>query len=165
MFLTTPGKGARAIDDDEVYPVQVRYLLPVLIYAHLGAVRAYDHVLAGADAPTLHALRIEFKRLRYAVSIFTDVLGSSIGDFITELKAIQDHLGKINDITTAEARLSEITGALDLETHAETVASLMDYIEHLREKQHDLRSGVEEVWRHFNTKTVQRQLAIAVAGL
>jgi CHAD domain-containing protein len=162
-FLTTPGKGAVSVKEDEVHPYQVRHLLPTLIYDHLGAVRAYDHALADADLDTLHALRIEFKRLRYAVSVFSEVLGNSINDFIDELKKIQDHLGTINDLRTAEERLGEL--ASDLDSQGETFAALQQYIEHMREKQQDLRGGVDEVWRRFNSKTVQRQLATAVASL
>jgi CHAD domain-containing protein len=162
-FLTTQGKGAISVKENEVHPYQVRHLLPVLIYAHLGAVRAYDHALADADLDMLHALRIEFKRLRYAVTVFSEVLGSSINDFIDELKKIQDHLGMINDLRTAEDQLKEIASKLD--PQGETFAALQQYIEHMREKQQDLRGGVDELWRRFNSKTVQRQLATAVANL
>ncbi len=127
--------------------------------------RAYDHVLADADDLTLHALRIEFKRLRYAVSIFADVLGTGIDEFESELKAIQDHLGDLHDIGASEERLSEIANRLDPETQAEALYALQQYVDQMEQKRADLREGVGEVWRHFNTKTVQRLLTNALAGL
>jgi CHAD domain-containing protein len=160
-FVTKTGKGARAVETDEIHPFRVRHLLPRLIYEHLAAVRAYDGAVADADPLTLHALRIEFKRLRYVVSIFTDVLGGSINDYIDELKAIQDHLGGIADIRAAKDRLSDLTDALAPEEHD----VLRQYVEHLDEAQDSLRDSFLDVWKHFNTKTVQRQLANAVASL
>lgn len=164
-FLTKPGKGAISVETDEAQPYQVRHLLPMLLFEHLAAVRAYEQVLPDADDLTLHALRIEFKRLRYAVSIFTDVLGTGINEFIEELKAIQDHLGDLHDIGASEDRLSAIANQLDPETQAEALAALQEYVDQMEQKRVDLREGFGEVWRHFNTKTVQRQLANALAGL
>jgi CHAD domain-containing protein len=160
-FVTKTGKGAHAVETEEIHPFQVRHLLPRLIYEHLAAVRAYDGAIADADPVTLHALRIEFKRLRYVVTIFTDVLGSSINEFIAELKAIQDHLGKIADIRAAKDRLNDIANGLE----PEAGEALKQYLTQLDEQQEDLRASFMEVWRHFNTKTVQRLLANAVASL
>jgi len=164
-FLTKPGKGALPVDVEDIHPYQVRHLLPELLYQHLAAVKAYDMALDKADVVTLHALRIEFKRLRYAVTIFSDVLGGNINDFIDELKTIQDHLGKIADIRAAKDRLKSISDDLDKESQAQTVAALQQYLDHLDEEQKSLKDGFGEVWRHFNTKTVQRQLSNAVASL
>lgn len=164
-FLLKPGKGALPVDADEIQPFQVRHLLPELLYEHLGAVKAYDDVLADADNATLHALRIEFKRLRYAVSIFSDVLGTGIGDFITEIKAVQDHLGRLNDLHTAQERLNEIARKLDHDAQMETLTALQQYIAHLEEEWHSQREGVDQVWARFNTKTVQRQLSNAIVSL
>lgn len=164
-FLIKPGKGARAVDADDIHPYQVRHLLPELLYQHLAAVRAYDNAIADADAVTLHALRIEFKRLRYAVTIFNDVLGGGINDFIDELKLIQDHLGKVADIRAAKDRLEKVANDLDKDNQAQTIAALQQYVDHLDEEQKTLKEGFAEVWKHFNTKTVQRQLSNAVASL
>lgn len=164
-FLLKPGKGALPVDADEVQPFQVRHLLPELIYEHLGAVKAYEDVLPDADNATLHALRIEFKRLRYAVSIFSNVLGKNIGDFISEIKTVQDHLGRLNDLHVAQERLNDIARKLDHDEQAQTLTALQQYIAHLEEEWHSLREGVDEVWRRFNTKAVQRQLSNGIASL
>ena len=164
-FLNKPGKGAMPVDADELQPFQVRHLLPELIYEHLGAVRAYDDIIETADEPTLHQLRIEFKRLRYAVAIFSEVLGSGIGEFIEELKVMQDHLGKLNDLHVAQEQMNEIARKLDPEQENALALALAEYIEHLGEEYATVRAGVSEKWQHFNTKKVQRQLANAVAGL
>ncbi len=158
-FLTTPGSGARPADSDT--PSQLRHLLPTLIYEHLGTVRAYDARIADADLNTLHALRIEFKRLRYLVSLFADVLGTSIKDFVKELKVIQDHLGRLNDLHVAQERLNAMREDLD----AAEAEALGKYIDSLQVEEEKLRAQVDDIWRRFNSKTVQRQLATAIAAL
>ncbi len=162
-FVTKAGKGAYAVDLEDVHPFQVRHLLPQLVYEHLAAVRAYDAALTEADMPTLHALRIEFKRLRYAVSIFADVLGKNGSDFIDELKSIQDYLGRVVDYWVAADQLQSIMASLDPEKQADSIAALQGYIDHLDAERKTLRDGFDEVWKHFNTKSVQRSLANALA--
>ncbi len=167
-FLKEPGKSARStnnVDPHDVYPTQVRHLLPPLLYEHVGMVRAYDSVLADADAPTLHALRIAFKRLRYAVSLYADVLGTGAQEFVNEIKLVQDHLGRINDIENAADRMRWLTKQLDAKTDAAAISLLETYAASVAAEGGTLREDMNDIWRHFNTKTVQRQLANAVAGL
>ncbi len=163
-FLTTAKAGARSLEGD-LAPVQVRHLLPTLIYDHLGHVRAYDSAIGKADATTLHALRIEFKRLRYAVSLFSEILGSTIKNFIDELKTAQDHLGNLNDISTAEARLNELIDSLEPDEAGPAIEILRAYITYLKSKETALRTGMSEVWTRFNSKTVQKHLASAITAL
>ena len=75
IFLQTPGKGARSPATDAPAPNRVCEVAPVLIYTRLACVRAYETILNNARLDQLHALRIEFKRLRYAVEFFREVLG------------------------------------------------------------------------------------------
>ena len=68
-FLTTPGAGALPIEAGVPTPYQVRHVAPRLIFTRYEAVRAYEPILDGAPLTTYHALRIDFKRLRYAVGV------------------------------------------------------------------------------------------------
>ncbi len=164
QFLTTEGAGAK-LHNDDLAPSQVRHILPTLIYAHIGAVRAFDAVIADAieqnDQVTLHNLRIEFKRLRYAVSMFEDMLGASAGSFIAELKKIQDHLGELQDSYTAVQRLSDFLEEVD----EESAAYLQTYIDQLTPNADEKRKHFAEIWRRFNSKTVQGMIARAVSAL
>jgi CHAD domain-containing protein len=158
-FLTTPGMGANLPGKAE--PFQVRHVLPLMIYQHLAAVRAYDSLLEDADPPTLHALRIEFKGLRYSIALFRGVLGKEAESFIEELKKIQDLLGRLNDIEVAREAFIDLMEDLDGDQNA----ALWLYINHLDEEKPTLRAKVPATWQRFNSKTVQRKLALAVAGL
>jgi CHAD domain-containing protein len=159
-FLTKSGAGAKNLNGD-VHPTQVRHVLPALLYNHVGAVRAYDAALEDADDATLHALRIEFKRLRYAVSMFSDVLGNSVKDFVKAIKAMQDHLGRMQDIVAAQAVLNPMVNELSV-GQGETLQLYLDKIE---AESQQLHQQVGDMWKQFNAKTVQKQLATAVAGL
>lgn len=181
-FLTSPGKSALAVDHDTVSPYQVRHMLPILLHQQLAQVRAYDSVInpngtaSTADAQpeaaedsaaaspidehTLHMLRIEFKRLRYAISYFRDVLGASGEKFIDEIKAIQDHLGKLNDRAVAQARLHELVDELGLDE-----ALLSSYLQKLADEQAALTAAFPAIWARFNTRSVQSQLANALLVL
>ena len=158
-FLTKSGAGAKTLNGD-IHPSQVRHVLPALLYSHVGAVRAYDEVLENADDTTLHALRIEFKRLRYAVSLFADVLGN-LKDFVKAIKAMQDHLGRMQDIVTAQAVLNPMVSELS-DGQGE---SLQLYLDKIEAESRVLRQQVSDLWKRFNAKAVQKQLATAVAGL
>lgn len=159
-FLVTPGAGVKP-SDDSMPPIQIRHILPAIIYEHMATVRAHDSLIDGAANETLHMLRIEFKHLRYLVSPFADIMGTQVKDFVKELKAIQDHLGRLNDVTVAQMRLNDLLSELD-EAQA---AALQLYIDALAQEEIDLKEKFPDVWRRFNTKTVQRQLAVAVAGM
>jgi CHAD domain-containing protein len=157
-FLTTSGDGAKAIPKDEVLPIQVRHILPIIIYHRLAAVRAYDSVLAEADAPTLHALRIELKQLRYTLSLFSEVLGPQAAEFIEEVKNLQDCLGHMNDAVIARAYLSDFLK----DSH---LAALTEYLASLEEKEIALKGQLFELWTQFNTRKVQQKLSTAILAL
>lgn len=160
-FLTTVGAGARKVDHDSVVPSQLRHLLPTQVYEHLGAVRAYDAVVDQGEATTLHALRIEFKRLRYLVHFFSEIMGPSAEDFLKELKAIQDHLGTMQDIQVASDRLEDLMPDLD----DEDAAGLSAYLDALNIQLEALDASFPQVWKRFNSAAIQRKLASALVAL
>ncbi|MDB5439486.1 MAG: adenylate cyclase, partial [Caulobacteraceae bacterium] len=89
------------------------------------AIAALDHLrnivrkrgerLKGLDPEHRHELRIRAKRLRYATGFFADALGEE-GDkkrrkFSAALKALQEELGKLNDIAQAhDSALAALDG-------------------------------------------------------
>ena len=154
-------KGKAAIEPaSATEPYQVRHVAPVIFYAHLAAVRAYDNVIAEADIETLHALRIEFKRLRYVVTFFEAVLGASAERFIDEIKALQEYLGRLNDVQVAQATLSKLSGLSD-----DAKAALGRYFQVIQAETDEKFTRFPQAWAHFNSRTVQRQLSDALLVL
>ena len=158
-FATT--KGAGADESKDPAESQVRYRLPVEVYEHLATLRAFENGIAEANAERLHDLRIEFKRLRYLVAIFEPLLGTPGRDFIKGLKKIQDHLGEMNDAVVAQQTLTPLLADLD-EAGA---AVLQRYIHEQKAREAELQASFPDAWDHFNTRTVQRQLATSISGL
>lgn len=98
---------------DHQAPPLLRYAIGGLIWRAYEQVRAYETLLpigqqldASRDIPTLHALRISAKRLRYALELCAPALGPTSERVIKPLVALQDHLGALNDIDVALASIS-----------------------------------------------------------
>ena len=157
-FLTTAGEGTKSIDKDSVTPVQVRHVLPILIYERLAAVRAFDPILAEADAPTLHALRIQLKQLRYTLSLFGEVLGPQAVEYVEEVKGLQDCLGHMNDAVVARAYLGDFLK----DSH---LAALNGYLSSLEENEIALKGQLTELWTQFNTRKIQQKLSYAILAM
>jgi CHAD domain-containing protein len=160
-FLTQPMPEVKHTQNGSVVPYQVRHVLPMLIYDRLAAVRAYETVVEEADTPTLHALRIEFKRLRYTLSLFGDVLSPAAREFVGEIKTLQDHLGHLNDASVARTRLDGLADDLDESGEAAVAA----YLGHLEAQEAAVKVHFLEAWARFNTRKVQQKLATAVLSL
>ncbi|MBL8376786.1 MAG: CHAD domain-containing protein [Burkholderiales bacterium] len=92
-----PGGGAA------VLPFAVR----ALERAHRPLARAVRDI-AALDEPALHALRIEVKRARYAAEFFA-TLGweRPAGAYARALAALQDALGRINDMASGRVLLTQ----------------------------------------------------------
>jgi CHAD domain-containing protein len=159
-FLTKAEQKAKQANG-EVVPYQVRHVLPMLIHDRLAAVRAYETAIPTDDAKTMHQLRIEFKRLRYAISLFDGLLGSSINDFIEEIKRIQDELGRLNDIHTARSRLDAWLD--DAEDNFSGV--LAGYLSYLEAEEPKLKAEFPAEWARFNNRKVQQKLSNALLAL
>ncbi|MFI4975152.1 MAG: CHAD domain-containing protein [Caulobacterales bacterium] len=69
--------------------------------------------LARLDAGHLHRLRIEAKKLRYAADVFGSLFGQAkrFRHFVGSLKALQDTLGQLNDITVGQSLAHDVAAA------------------------------------------------------
>lgn len=170
-FLTTPGAGARPVDPDAPIAHQTGHLAPRLIYTRYEAVRAYEPVLDCATIETLHALRIEFKRLRYTLEFFQEILGPEVALVIDEVKAMQDHLGDLNDAQVAGlflqdfiARHEKAQAALPI-SERRSIEQVVSYLAYQFAEKHRLMSLFPAAWERFNRVEVRQALALAVAVL
>jgi inorganic triphosphatase YgiF len=65
--------------------------------------------LAEATDERRHAARIDAKKLRYDVEGFESVFGAkAVRRYVERLKAVQDELGALNDVATAEALIARL---------------------------------------------------------
>jgi CHAD domain-containing protein len=70
--------------------------------------------LQKGDAETLHEFRISAKRFRYALEIFQPLYGPQFRKKLSQLKKLQDLLGRLNDLATARVVLENRPGAVPL---------------------------------------------------
>ncbi len=100
-FLETPSAGARRMVSrgGQPRPHRLPEVAPIILYQGLAQVCAYDEWITGIDVPLVryHQLRIASKRLRYALEFFREVLGPETETLIKKIKALQDHLGNLQD--------------------------------------------------------------------
>jgi CHAD domain-containing protein/transposase-like protein len=171
-FVTTPGAGARALPGpEEAVAYQVRYIAPRVIYEHYEGVRAYQAVLDGAPLTTLHALRIDFKRFRYTLEFFEEVLGPEIKTVIKETKVMQDHLGDLNDTHVASGVLVDFIDEQNANYSGVPVfmrpdiSGVQQYALATDAEQQRLLDTFPAAWASFNRDEVRRALALAIAVL
>jgi len=178
-FITTEGAGARPVDPNHPHPYLVCHVVPRLIYTHFEAVRAYEYWLDDPPLERLHALRIDCKRLRYALEFFREVLWTEAKMVIKEVTALQDHLGDLHDADVSDHLLRDFldggTGGLPSFTSSKKQVEVPrqrvmapGVAIYLAEKQTELQTLVRtfpEVWAHFNRLEVRRNLAASMAVL
>jgi CHAD domain-containing protein len=171
-FLTTPGMGAMPLPvPGNAAAYQVRHIAPRVIYEHYEQVRAYDTVLDGASLLTLHALRIAFKRLRYTVEFFEEVLGPEAKLVIKEIRGMQDHLGDLNDTRVVGEVLREFVDQHNAEYSGvpiflrPDISGVAMYARAREAEQERLVATFPAAWANFNRDDVRRALALAVAAL
>ena len=171
IFLNSPGAGERNIRMDQPTPTLVCELAPVLIYTRFSEVRAFNPILADATIEQLHALRIEFKKLRYTVEFFREVLGKTAQDVIADIKRVQDHLGDLNDAQVATQILRDFIDLWEprldaLPIHERpSLEPLVQYLATRHSERHHLMNSFNQTWRYINRSRFRRNLAQAVAVL
>jgi CHAD domain-containing protein len=171
LFVQTPGKGARVLSSELPVAPLARDIAPVLIYSRFAAVRAFDQLLGSATLEQLHALRIEFKKLRYAVEFFREILGKEAKNVINVLKGMQDHLGDLNDAQVATQLLSDFLAHMEF-SHLDQPLSerrspepVVVYLATKHAERHRLMRTFPAAWKQFNQPGFRQELAMAIAAL
>ena len=170
-FVTTPGEGVQESPSGGFTPQRAGDIAPILIYGRLAAVRAFNAILETASLEQFHALRIEFKKLRYTVEYFREVLGAESKAVINDLKAIQDHLGDLNDADVATQILRDFLAEWDGLQDRLPVAqrqspeSVLAYLTYRYNERQRLMQTFHVAWAHFNRQEFLQNLALAVSAL
>jgi len=128
-------------------------------------VRAYEETVPSADIATLHALRIDGKRLRYGLEFLREVLGRDSAPLIADVVALQDHVGALHDAdvaaTRARAMLAESADRLgDSER-----AAIGRYLESRERELDRLRRTARRPFERVTSPAFGRGLARIVADL
>lgn len=168
-FVTTPGAGSKQYAEHT--PNQVMLVVPILVYTRFAAVRAYGPLLESATIDQLHALRIEFKKLRYTMEFFSEVLGPENKDLINRIKILQDHLGDLNDADVACAILREFLDNWEArQVHLpiierENPEPVVAYLASKHAERYLLTTTFQGAWQKFDQPEVRANIASAVSVL
>lgn len=84
-------------------PRQACHLIPLLVFERWANVRAFEPWVGLPDTPLsrYHQLRIAAKGLRYTLEFFGELLGKEAKSCLEQVKALQDHLGDLQDAVVA----------------------------------------------------------------
>lgn len=171
VFLNTAGAGAKPIQRSIPSPSQVYELAPVMVYSCLASVRSYDPFLVDAKIETLHALRIELRKLRYSIEFFQELLGSETASVISDLKMMQDHLGNLNDAQVAAQSIQNFIEGWDINQENLPISKrqnpepIVTYLASRHAELHRLTVEFGKVWEYFNRPEFKRNLALSLANL
>lgn len=166
-FLVTEGAGALDQEMDMPSSYYVFQAVPLLVYQRDSVVRGYAHIIEDAPLNTLHALRIDIKRFRYALEFFEEVLGDNVKEVIKHAVSLQDHLGDLNDADVACQILIEFLDQWRERDRRDQV-NISGITHYLVSKQNELRGLVDSfpaAWEKFNCPNVRTLLGEAVASL
>ncbi|HEY62041.1 MAG TPA: CHAD domain-containing protein [Anaerolineae bacterium] len=171
VFVNTPGMGVKQRNQEDNLLGLVQNSAPMLIYTQFSSVRSYEEVMQNATLEQLHALRIRFKKFRYTVEFFREVLGDSAKEVIRDIKMIQDHLGDLNDANVACALLNEFIekwedsqNSLPL-TERVNPEPIVAYLASKHAERYRLMTTFPEAWAYFTRPEFKQNLALAVSVL
>ncbi len=95
------------------------------------------------DFANLHTLRIQGKRLRYALEVFAPCFGEGFREAYAEVEALQETLGAINDIHDLVERIE----AWAAEAVGDAAAAGREAVDHYRRRRDGLVVSFLESWR------------------
>ena len=170
-FLQAPMEGEGTIKPWSETTSHLRDIVPVLVYSRYAAVRAYDSVVPSASVTQLHALRIEFKKFRYTLEYFKEILGESASDLIRELKQYQDHLGELHDADVACQLVRgflkdwEENQSLQLIPERINPEPIVTYLAYLHAERYRLMVTFPELWCNFSLSEFRQKMAQSISSL
>jgi len=162
-FTESPGVGEVHMPMGQ--PGLVRDTAGSRILAAYEHVRAYQTIISWADVPTLHALRIEAKRLRYTLEFFSEVLPVSARKLIATVTEVQDHLGLMNDAEVAAMATREWLNQNAPYLPAADREAIGLYLDSREADVERLRRGFRPSWRRITGLPFRRALGLAVTQI
>lgn len=146
-------------------PNLVRHTAGSRILAAYERVRAYETIITWADVRTLHALRIEGKRLRYTLEYFAEVLPVTSRSLIAQVTEMQDHLGLMNDADVAATVTRDWLNRYAPHLPAGSREAVGLYLDSRDADVERLRRSFRPIWRRITGRSFRRALGIAITQI
>jgi CHAD domain-containing protein len=128
-------------------------------------------LLPTASVAQLHALRIEFKKFRYSLEYFREILGTGVDKAISELKLLQDHLGELHDADVACQLVRSFLKSWEEDQLYQPIPErlnpepIVTYLAFLHAERYRLLITFPAAWVNFNRPEFRQYLARAVSAL
>jgi CHAD domain-containing protein len=171
QFLQGPqGINDRSVQDSGRNS-RLRDTVPVLVYGRYAAVRAYEGVVPTASITQLHALRIEFKKFRYTLEYFKEILGEGADQAVNEIKQMQDRLGELHDSDVSCMLVRQFLKRWDEIQSQKPIAErlspepIVNYLANQNAERFRLTASFPELWRKFNQPEFRQKIAQAISLL
>jgi CHAD domain-containing protein len=146
-------------------PTRVANVLPSELWAHYGELCAFEKVLPWASDETLHAMRIQGKRMRYLLEFFREVLDRCVEKPIEAIVALQDRLGELQDAVVTIGLVGEFLAAPEAAANPAAAAAAGRYRDARRIRMAELRRGLDRTWSGLTGSAFKSCIARAAAGL
>ena len=139
--------------------------VPGLLTSRYEKILAYGPSLHGASIERLHALRIDCKRLRYALEFLREALCAEAKDAIDDLKEAQDHLGEMNDAYVASKVLHKLWEKRQRATDESvcppaTLEALGAYLAYCEDRARTQAQSFADIWKHLTGPEFRERLRI-----
>jgi CHAD domain-containing protein len=150
---------------------RIRDILPILVYSRYAAVNTYETILPTATVNQLHALRIEFKKFRYTLEYFKEILNDSATIIINEIKQYQDHLGDLHDADVACQLVRCFLKTWDENQSCSPIQErlnpeeIVSYLAYLHAERYRLMVSFLDLWQHFRRSEFRQNLATVISQL
>lgn len=139
--------------------------VPALLTSRYEKVLSYGPSLDGTSIERLHALRIDCKRLRYALEFLREALCAQAADAIKDLKQAQDHLGDMNDAYVASKVLRKLWEKRQRATEEPvwppaTVEALGAYLAYCEDRAGTQAQSFADIWQRLTGPKFRERLHV-----
>lgn len=124
-------------------------------------------ITAGSEDASLHALRIECKKLRYLIELFGGLFEpAAVDDLVRSLRGLQNNLGDFNDLSVQEAYLMRTAGEMAAggRTPAETLMAIGALVATLDRQRATVRTDFADAFAAFAERASRQRFKRAFGG-
>ncbi len=156
-FLNEPQRDAPTPSNADLYILTLAQKRIYKQYKEI--VEAINRTLNNIDDSNIHALRIEFKKLRYLMEFFSSLFPhKKLNVLLKQLKNFQNKLGDLNDLSVQQEYLLNISEELPASSHEHkkvlvTIGSLIGALN--AEKRH-IKKGLTKTYTGFASTSNKR---------
>jgi CHAD domain-containing protein len=157
MLRSGPNSSASSSSPSAEAARRARQEMPGLILRRYAKVRAYgDAIDADSPAEELHELRIQCKRLRYALEFAATLYPKAVRYFAPRLVELQDLLGAHQDAYVAIAQLRDLSLLHQRELPTQTIFALGEISQRYAHQADELREQFPKLYRRIKGKAWQQ---------